>query len=95
MYEQDVLRGRTTADISHAGEALQDEDAAEEAQQSLLEELRAQHKNLYSRRRREHQTRADRTQIWVDVFAAQMSQMVDAYLEWTVDSAEHGCYIRA
>ncbi|KAJ7244802.1 hypothetical protein B0H12DRAFT_1073675 [Mycena haematopus] len=87
-WRDDVLRGRTTADISHAGEALQDED--EETQQTLLEELRAQQRNLYGRRRREHRTRADRTQIRVDAFAAQMPQMVDAYLEWAVDGAERG-----
>ena len=42
-YEDDVLRGRVAADISHAGEALTDE-AATESTQSLLDELRAHHK---------------------------------------------------
>jgi hypothetical protein len=46
MYEQDVLHGRTAADISHAGEAMNDEAAAD-AGQSLLEQLRAHHKYVF------------------------------------------------
>lgn len=42
-YEQDVLRGNTTADISHAGEAMTEEDV-EQADSSLLEKLRDHHK---------------------------------------------------
>jgi hypothetical protein len=42
FYQDEVLRGRATADISHAGEALQ-EDTGEEVREDLLEGLRAHH----------------------------------------------------
>lgn len=42
-YEDDVLRGRLPADISHAGEDLTDEEV-HIADRSLLDELRAHHK---------------------------------------------------
>jgi hypothetical protein len=42
-YEDDILRGRVAADISHAGESI-DDDAAAENSQTLLEKLRAHHK---------------------------------------------------
>ncbi|KAJ7818940.1 hypothetical protein B0H13DRAFT_2378621 [Mycena leptocephala] len=87
-YEQDVLRGRMPADISHAGEDLTD-DAVEDAEQTLLEKLRAHHNKLWSRRR-DNRTRGDRTQIRVNAFAAQMPQMVDAYMDWALDTAEGG-----
>ncbi|KAK7013948.1 hypothetical protein R3P38DRAFT_3206529 [Favolaschia claudopus] len=87
-YEDNVLRGRAAADISHAGEALNDEEA-EDAEQKLLEELRAHHHKLYGRRV-DHRTRRDRTQILVDGFTAQLPQMVDAYLVWSLDNANEG-----
>ncbi|KAK7007335.1 hypothetical protein R3P38DRAFT_3281563 [Favolaschia claudopus] len=87
-YEDDVLHGRTAADISHAGEALNDEEV-EDAEQKLLEELRAHHHKLYGRRV-DYRTRRDRTQILVDGFAAQLPQMVDAYLAWSLDTAKDG-----
>jgi hypothetical protein len=39
-YEADVLRGNTTADISHAGEGIQDEEAdqADEDLARMLQE---------------------------------------------------------
>jgi hypothetical protein len=42
-YEDDVLHGRVAAEISHAGETVQ-EDAAAADSQTLLEKLRAHHK---------------------------------------------------
>ncbi|KAJ7467356.1 hypothetical protein B0H11DRAFT_2306441 [Mycena galericulata] len=42
-YEDDVLHGRAAADISHAGEALTEEDV-DLANESLLEQLREHHK---------------------------------------------------
>ncbi|KAJ7019155.1 hypothetical protein C8F04DRAFT_1276622 [Mycena alexandri] len=87
-YEDDVLRGRTAADISHAGEALTD-DAVQEAQEDLLEGLRFVHRKLYGGRR-DHRTRGDRTKIMFDKFASQMEFMVDAYLQWSLDTADKG-----
>jgi hypothetical protein len=45
-YEDDVLRGRTAADISHAGEALNDDTMKDS--QTLLEQLRAHHQCVTS-----------------------------------------------
>ncbi|KAJ7107542.1 hypothetical protein C8R44DRAFT_726451 [Mycena epipterygia] len=42
-YEDNVLRGNTAADISHAGEAMTEEEV-EDADQTLLERLHSQHK---------------------------------------------------
>jgi hypothetical protein len=42
-YEDDVLQGRTAADISHAGEAVT-EDTGDEVHEDVLEGLRAHHK---------------------------------------------------
>jgi alkylhydroperoxidase family enzyme len=41
-YEDDILHGRVAAEISHAGEGVQEEAAADS--QTLLEKLRAHHK---------------------------------------------------
>ncbi|KAJ7195403.1 hypothetical protein B0H12DRAFT_1082211 [Mycena haematopus] len=89
IYEQDVLRGRTAADISHAGEAPDDE-WVDDTEQSLLEQLRSQQRKLWGRQTCDKRTRGDRTQIRVDAFAAQMPQMVDAYLKWALDTADSG-----
>lgn len=40
--EDDVLQGRAAVEISHAGEAIPDEDT-EQADQDLLEQLRQHH----------------------------------------------------
>ncbi|KAJ7705953.1 hypothetical protein B0H16DRAFT_1746965 [Mycena metata] len=87
-YEDDNLRGRTAADISHAGEALQDEAEAQDVQ-DLLEGLHAQQRKLFGRQR-DYRTRRDRTQNLINAFAVQMPAMVDAYLAWSLDTAEHG-----
>ncbi|KAJ7113062.1 hypothetical protein C8R44DRAFT_741400 [Mycena epipterygia] len=87
-YQEDVLRGHTTADISHAGEAVTDEEV-EDAEESLLEQLRTHHRTLYGRRR-DHRTRTNRTQVLVDAFAVQMEGMADAYLEWSLTTADSG-----
>lgn len=41
-YSQDVLHGRTAATISHAGEAMTEEDI-DVANETLLEQLREHH----------------------------------------------------
>ncbi|KAF7341857.1 hypothetical protein MSAN_02041200 [Mycena sanguinolenta] len=87
-YVDDILRGRTTADISHAGEDLS-EDAAADASQNLLEELRAHHRLLFARPR-DNRKRTNRTQIRVNAFAMQMNAMADAYALWALDAAEEG-----
>lgn len=46
-YEQDVLHGRTTADLSHAGEALTREDVAR-ADGALYEQLMQSHRWVFS-----------------------------------------------
>jgi hypothetical protein len=107
LYQEDVLRGRATADISHAGEAWP-EDTAEEVRENLLDSLRAHHKyvslflvflienllilatsKLFGRWC-DFRTRSDWTQKRVNVFAAQMTSMTDAYMEWSSDTAEDG-----
>ncbi|KAJ7094752.1 hypothetical protein B0H15DRAFT_798886 [Mycena belliarum] len=87
-YEGEVLRGETVTDISHAGEDLT-EEAIEEADISLLEQLRAHHSQLFPRAR-DKRTRTNRTQILVDAFAAQMEAMTDAYVSWDLETAQDG-----
>ncbi|KAJ7041670.1 hypothetical protein C8F04DRAFT_1252601 [Mycena alexandri] len=87
-YEDGVLRGRTAADISHAGEALPDDGAVQDVQ-NLLEGLQAQQHKLFGRRR-DYRSRRDHTQTLVDAFNVQMPAMVEAYLAWSLDTAEHG-----
>ncbi|KAF7367673.1 hypothetical protein MSAN_00831000 [Mycena sanguinolenta] len=87
-YVDDIMRGRTVADISHAGEDIS-EDAAAEASQTLLEELRAHHRLLFARPR-DNRKRSNRTQIRVNAFSMQMNAMADAYALWALDAAEEG-----
>ncbi|KAF7348117.1 hypothetical protein MSAN_01764300 [Mycena sanguinolenta] len=87
-YVDDIMRGRTAAEISHAGENLS-EDAAAEASQSLLEELRAHHRLLFARPR-DNRKRTNRTQIRVDAYSMQMDAMADAYTLWALSTAEEG-----
>ncbi|KAJ7736215.1 hypothetical protein DFH07DRAFT_966939 [Mycena maculata] len=75
-YEQDVLHGRTAADISHAGEALPSEEA-DHADAALLAGLRANHNYTDTR------TQKNRTQQQVNVFGAQLEHMTDAYLAFS------------
>ncbi|KAJ7898283.1 hypothetical protein B0H14DRAFT_2557314 [Mycena olivaceomarginata] len=86
-YEGDILRGTTAAEISHAGEAIQDpeEDRADE---DLLEMLREQQSKIFSCRPRDRCMRADRTQILVDTFAAQLESMANAYMTWDLGMSE-------
>ncbi|KAK7046968.1 hypothetical protein R3P38DRAFT_2507024 [Favolaschia claudopus] len=82
-YEDDILHGRTAADISHAGESLAttcDEDLSDAA---LLAELR-DGPNKLIRRYRDPRTRKDRTQRQVNAFDVQLDAMTDAYLEWSL-----------
>ncbi|KAJ6528195.1 hypothetical protein B0H19DRAFT_1083718 [Mycena capillaripes] len=88
VYEEEILRGRATADISHAGEALSDE-AIDDADQSLLEQPQSHHNQLF-RRRHDTRTRSNRMQILVDVFTAQMDAMTDVYMDWAVNTAGEG-----
>ncbi|KAJ7304691.1 hypothetical protein DFH08DRAFT_903244 [Mycena albidolilacea] len=71
--EDDVLQGRVAVEISHAGEAILDEDT-EQADQNLLEQLHRHHEQLFAgrRRRRDYRTRRNRTQLLVDAFTAQL-----------------------
>ncbi|KAJ7073352.1 hypothetical protein B0H15DRAFT_806803 [Mycena belliarum] len=87
-YEDDVMRGDVAAETSHAGEFVTEEEA-QESDVSLLEQLRAHHNQLFPRTR-DRRTRADRTQILVDAFAAQMEAMTDVYLVWKLATAEAG-----
>ncbi|KAJ7813590.1 hypothetical protein B0H13DRAFT_2382351 [Mycena leptocephala] len=87
-YEEDVLQGRTAADISHAGEAVI-EDTGNEVHEDVLEGLRAHHNQLFGRRR-DYRRQADRTQSQVNLFAPQMQSMADVYMAWSLDTAEEG-----
>ncbi|KAJ7869704.1 hypothetical protein B0H14DRAFT_2571643 [Mycena olivaceomarginata] len=90
--DDDVLHGRTPMDISHAGEAIP-EDEADEDDADLLQQLREHHNQLFagrSRRRRDRRARRNRTQIMVDVFAAQLEKMTDAYVDWDLAMADKG-----
>lgn len=104
-YEEDVLNGRTTAAISHAGEPLTPENV-QRADEDLLEGLRENHRyvaaeNVFSLlifsassnlggRYTDTRTRRDRTQKQVNAFAAQMAYMTDAYLDWSLSIAQGG-----
>ncbi|KAJ6564785.1 hypothetical protein B0H19DRAFT_1259196 [Mycena capillaripes] len=59
-YEEDVLHGRATASISHAGEGMTQEDV-ERADDALYERLLQSHRQLYGRYK-DTRTRRDRTQ---------------------------------
>ncbi|KAF8209728.1 hypothetical protein K438DRAFT_1959963 [Mycena galopus ATCC 62051] len=91
-WEDDILRGKTTAEISHAGEAIQDEDEQLEADEDLMDKLREQQETLFATkpRRRDPRTRRDRTQITVDAFAAQLQAMTTAYMGWSSAMSEKG-----
>ncbi|KAF8185811.1 hypothetical protein K438DRAFT_1973659 [Mycena galopus ATCC 62051] len=91
-WEDDVLQGNTTAEISHAGEAIQNEDIEQlEADEDLLDKLCEQQETLFMHaRRRDPRTRCNRTQITVDVFAAQLQVMTNAYMAWSSAMSEKG-----
>ncbi|KAJ7675242.1 hypothetical protein B0H14DRAFT_2656584 [Mycena olivaceomarginata] len=78
-YEGDVLRGHAAADISHAGEWIDDEEA-EQADEDLVTMLQEHQSKTSSRRPRNRRNRIDRTQNLVDMFAAQLDAMTDAYM---------------
>ncbi|KAJ7838328.1 hypothetical protein B0H14DRAFT_2588627 [Mycena olivaceomarginata] len=86
-YEDDVLWGNRAANISHAGEGLEDPDE-DQADEELLDMLERQQNKVFSRRPRDRRKRADRTQILVDAFVAQLESMTDAYLSWNLAMAE-------
>jgi hypothetical protein len=103
-YEDDILHGRVAAEISHAGESVQ-EDAAAADSQTLLEKLRSHHKSVFSvlvflsltcvlsllfSKRHDTRNRNNRTQLLVDAFATQMEKMTDAYMAWSLATAEEG-----
>ncbi|KAF8179785.1 hypothetical protein K438DRAFT_1977146 [Mycena galopus ATCC 62051] len=73
-WEDEILRGNAAVEISHAGEAIQ----AEGANKDLLERLE------------EEQELQDRVQILVDGFAAQLENMTEAYMGWSLAMAEKG-----
>ncbi|KAJ7693724.1 hypothetical protein B0H14DRAFT_3531072 [Mycena olivaceomarginata] len=92
-YEDDVLRGKRATDISHAGEGIEDPDE-DQVDEELLDMLEQQQKKsifqskTFSRRPRDRRKHADRTQILVDVFAAQLESMTDAYVSWNLVMVE-------
>ncbi|KAJ7082503.1 hypothetical protein C8R44DRAFT_753766 [Mycena epipterygia] len=87
-YEDAVLRGAAAADISHVGEGITEEDI-ERNERSILEQLREHHSKLFAHRR-DTRMRTNRTQILVDAFALQMESMADAYVQWSLVTAEEG-----
>ncbi|KAF8209228.1 hypothetical protein K438DRAFT_1960955 [Mycena galopus ATCC 62051] len=84
---QDILHSRTAVDISHAGKAMADE--GEDAGQTLLDELHAHHNKLFPCWR-DGRTHQDHVQKLIDGFAKQMERMTDAYMEWSLATAECG-----
>ncbi|KAF7372625.1 hypothetical protein MVEN_00125600 [Mycena venus] len=89
-YEQDVLHGHTTVDISHTGKALpsDDADAADTADTELMAGLRvslciasALHSCLPSMIQATQQ---------IDAFEAQLERMTDAYLEFSLANVDEG-----
>ncbi|KAJ7868478.1 hypothetical protein B0H13DRAFT_2351364 [Mycena leptocephala] len=69
-HERDVLAGNTTADISHAGEALaRDEENRADATLKITSMLTSS---------------LNRTQQHVDAFEAQLERMADAYLSFSL-----------
>ncbi|KAF8144404.1 hypothetical protein K438DRAFT_1992863 [Mycena galopus ATCC 62051] len=92
-WEDNILRGNTMAEISHAREAIQDENAERlEADEDLLDKLHEQQETLLTpkARRRDPCTRRDRTQITVDAFSAQLEAMTNAYMSWSLAMSEKG-----
>ncbi|KAF8128818.1 hypothetical protein K438DRAFT_2000099 [Mycena galopus ATCC 62051] len=92
-WEDDILRGNTTAEISHAGEAIQDEDAERvEADEDLLDKLHQQQETQFTLkpRCRDPRTRRDRTQIMMDAFAMQLEAMTSSYMCWSSVMSEKG-----
>ncbi|KAJ7362389.1 hypothetical protein DFH08DRAFT_799427 [Mycena albidolilacea] len=90
--DNDVLHGHTALDISHAGELIP-EDEADQDDVDLLQELREHHNQLFASRSRHQQdcrTQHNRTQIIVDVFAAQLEKMTDVYMDWSLAMVDKG-----
>ncbi|KAJ7872565.1 hypothetical protein B0H13DRAFT_2349438 [Mycena leptocephala] len=87
-YADDVLHGRTTANISHAGEDLSPEDV-ERSDGALYERLLQSHRQLFGKYV-DTRTRRNRTQDRVDAFARQIPSMSDAYLQWSLESGDDG-----
>ncbi|KAF7367089.1 hypothetical protein MSAN_00968400 [Mycena sanguinolenta] len=87
-YADDVSHGRTMVDISHAGEDLS-EDTAVNASQSLLEQLRVHHNQLFPHVRN-NRKRTNRTQIRIDTFKQQMDAMVNAFMHRSLEAADQG-----
>ncbi|KAJ7698838.1 hypothetical protein B0H14DRAFT_3528743 [Mycena olivaceomarginata] len=92
FQEDNILHGYTTLDISHAREAIP-EDEADQDDVDLLHELREHHNQIFAgrgRRQRDRRAQRNRTQIMVDVFAAQLDKMTDAYMDWSLAMADKG-----
>ncbi|KAJ7840355.1 hypothetical protein B0H13DRAFT_2366292 [Mycena leptocephala] len=91
-YADDILHGRTTANISHAGEDLSPEDV-ECSDGTLYERLLQSHQQLFGKYM-DTCTRRNRTQERVDAFARQIPSMSDAYLQWSLESGNNGLAYR-
>ncbi|KAJ7853837.1 hypothetical protein B0H14DRAFT_3653218 [Mycena olivaceomarginata] len=86
-WEDDVLHGRATTQISHAGEALSEDPECADA--GLFLGLRQSDRGLQGRRKYpDLRTRKNRTQLQVDAFARQIDQMADSYMDFGVAVAE-------
>ncbi|KAF8178807.1 hypothetical protein K438DRAFT_1977654 [Mycena galopus ATCC 62051] len=88
-WEDEILRGNAAAEISHAGEAIQEEGADEDLLERLEEEQELSHKPR-AQPHRDYRACRDRVQILVDGFAAQLENMTEAYMGWSLAMAEKG-----
>ncbi|KAJ7745015.1 hypothetical protein DFH07DRAFT_776919 [Mycena maculata] len=87
-YLEDVLHGRTAANLSNAGEELTQEDVAT-ANSDFYEQLRESQRQRLGKYVDSH-TRKNRTQEQVDVFAKQIPSMADAFLKYSVEARDAG-----
>ncbi|KAF8128079.1 hypothetical protein K438DRAFT_2000463 [Mycena galopus ATCC 62051] len=89
-WEDEILRGNAAAEISHTGEAIQEEGADEDLLERLEEEQDWLSHKPRAQPHRDYRARRDRVQILVDGFAAQLENMTEAYMGWSLAMAEKG-----
>ncbi|KAJ7707031.1 hypothetical protein B0H14DRAFT_3525882 [Mycena olivaceomarginata] len=87
-YEQDILHGCATADISHAGEVLPSDDA-DYADAAVMAGCKQTTGDFGGATRIPAHGRIARSNKW-DAFGAQLERMTDAYLDFSLAIADEG-----